>query len=81
MNYPDDFYEKILHKPNVIAIGCFIDLGEFKENDADVVTKLENLNIDEIGLKSENEIMIGSIISRVKVGNDDIIEIRQHIRD
>ena len=59
----------------MIAIGCFIDLEEFKDNDADIVTKLENLNIDEIGQKSENEIMIGSIISRVKIGNDDIMEI------
>ena len=73
LSYPDDFYEKILFKPSVIAIGCFIDLEDFK--DADIVTKLENLNIDEIGQKSENEIMIGSIISRVKIGNDDIMEI------
>ena len=27
LNYPDSFYNKILGKPDVIAIGCFIKVG------------------------------------------------------
>ena len=38
LNYPDDFYEKILHKQNVIAIGCFLDLDGL--NSLDLIEKL-----------------------------------------
>ena len=44
-----------------------------------MIKKLEKLNFD--GEKDKNEIMIGSIISRVKTGNDDIQEINQNLRD
>ena len=58
LNYPDKFYDEILKKPGLIALGCFI-------------------NIEDSGHKFE--IMIGSIICRVKIGKDDIIEIHEQI--
>lgn len=54
LNYPDKFYDQILKKPGIIALGCFIDI--------------EDGNV-------KFEIMIGSIICKVKSGKEDIIEI------
>jgi hypothetical protein len=28
LNYPDKFYEKILKKPGLIALGCFINIED-----------------------------------------------------
>ena len=60
LNYPDKFYDEILKKPGLIALGCFI-------------------NIEDSGHKFE--IMIGSIICRIKIGKDDIIQIHDQISD
>ena len=30
LSYPDDFYAKILKKEAVIAVGCFINTNDFK---------------------------------------------------
>ena len=38
---------------------------------------METMNLE----KSDNEIMIGSIISRVKMGNDDLYEISKKLRE
>ena len=57
LSYPESFYEKILTKPNVIAIGCFINTSDFESQ------------------SEQNEIMIGSIISKVKNDNEDITAI------
>lgn len=58
LSYPQSFYDKILTKANVIAIGCFITL---------------TLN------NEPRELILGTIISRIKTGNDDIQEIQKHI--
>ena len=50
LEYPQEFYEKILTMKKVIALGCFI-------------------NID------GKEIMLGSIISQVRSGNRDVVQI------
>ena len=62
LNYPDKFYDTILEKKNVIPIGCFVKL---------IVT-------DEKGKEIEKEVLLGSIISRVKEQKPDITEIHIH---
>lgn len=62
LNYPDKFYDTILTKKNVIPIGCFIKL---------IVPTEE-------GGEQEQEVILGSIISRVKEQKQDITEIHEH---
>jgi len=82
LSYPDDFYAKILHKNGVIAVGCFINTIDFSKSSISINQQMNNLNLEnqdeeekqQTPLNNNNhEIMLGSIISKVKVGNDDIV--------
>ena len=52
LSYPESWYNKILKKERVIALGCFIE-------------------------HNDQEILIGSIISRIQVAKPDVIEIHK----
>ena len=69
LDYPKSFYTKILNKPNIITVGCFIEL--------DIDEEAESNDQEDEELKQDyiNEIMLGSIISRIKTGNDELQDI------
>mmetsp|Transcript_34081 Transcript_34081/g.52360 ORF Transcript_34081/g.52360 Transcript_34081/m.52360 type:complete len:108 (-) Transcript_34081:309-632(-) len=79
LDYPKKFYETVLQKERVIAIGCFI---ENPYGSHEVVSLQEG---DEEQKEKEDhqpkEIMLGSIISRIKIGKDDVIDIHLHNED
>ena len=69
LNYPDSFYDKLLHKPQVLPIGCFLSVPKDCEDNS------------KRGRREFAEVMLGSIISRMKTGKDDIVEICEKEED
>ena len=60
LNYPDDWYAKCLKKKDMITLGIFIQV---------------ELNKDAEEQNNKVEVMLGSIISRVRVGKSDACEV------
>ena len=69
LDYPKSFYAKILSRTNVITVGCFIEL------DIDEEAESNDQENEELKHDQKIEIMLGSIISKIKVGNEELQDI------
>mmetsp|Transcript_10087 Transcript_10087/g.17018 ORF Transcript_10087/g.17018 Transcript_10087/m.17018 type:complete len:174 (+) Transcript_10087:413-934(+) len=81
LNYPQSFYDKVLLKPKIIPLGCFISIpvGSMGGDDLSEVESGNEGRRKMSGRQKRQqyykEIILGSVISRVKQGKDDIADI------
>lgn len=75
LNYPEDFYQKLLKKEDILAIGIFIEV----EAANPVFERKMDLGNGEKHQAFRNdgkiEVMLGSIISKVRTGKEEACEI------
>ena len=82
LNYPTTYYNKLLSKDNIVAYGCFVEikLDEY-ECSNDFRSNVRKLVLDgddqvEFGRNDgKRELMLGAIISKVRDGKRDAVEI------
>lgn len=92
LDYPKDWYKKSLMKNNIIKIGCFVRIPqqnklnnqvfeyEEEKGQGDSEDKDEDEQQEEEDNQQGNmkEVMLGSIISRIKTDKEDVNEILDH---
>ena len=62
-------------KHNCIKIGCFVKFNFNKDSDG---SSEETKDVEQENEGKPTEFLIGSIVSRVKTGKPDVVEIYQH---